>query len=277
MYTLIKRLASLAKGPGRGDLLRVTSLIVLLYITFSLDPSYTSAQTMVAAASGHTSAYEVASIRPSSANATDAGQIAINGNLFTATNFSAHDLVYLAYNIPTDDLISQLPGWATSARFDLQARLENKGSEKGEMERSRLILRELLTDRFQFKFHYEERDRRVYALTTGKHGAKLHEANAGDGLEISLMKGDIHLRAAKISLLVEGISMMLGRPVIDKTGLLGRYNIDLKCAPDELSDTTDSVPSLPRALREQLGLQVLSIVSPMNVLIVDQLNRPSLN
>jgi hypothetical protein len=74
-------------------------------------------------------------------------------------------------------------------------------------------------------------------------GATLHQAHKADGYEISLMKGNIHLRAATMAPLVQELSLMLGRPVIDRTGLTGRYNLDLLRAPDELSPATDARPT----------------------------------
>ena len=116
--------------------------------------------------------FEVASIRPSAPDQSDAAQLAITGDRFVARNLSVQQMVYAAYDISSHDYISNLPRWTYSARFDIQAKLKDDTAHKTELEHSRVILRALLADRFQLKSHYERRDRPVYALLVDKRVPK---------------------------------------------------------------------------------------------------------
>ena len=223
------------------------------------------------------SVFEVASVTPSPSSGSDAGQLAITGGRFMARNLSAKQMVYIAYGISTDDLISNLPQWTSNAQFDIQARLVDDNKHVTEEERSRTVLRALLTDRFGLKSHYEKREVRVYALTRIKESTKLQKALASDQPEMSIMRGVIHLKAATIKSFAEGISLMVGRPVIDQTELSGLYNIDLRCSPDELAATNESSPSIRTVLRDQFGLRLTPTRNSTDVLIIDQLSKPSAN
>ena len=94
---------------------------------------------------------------------------------------------------------------------------------------------------------------------------------------MDIRKGHVHLRAATMAPLIGGLSLTAGRPVVDKTGLTGRYNIDLEWAPDELEGTPDAGPSIFTALHEQLGLKLMPTKGPVDVLVVDHIEKPSEN
>jgi uncharacterized protein (TIGR03435 family) len=221
--------------------------------------------------------YEVASIRPSSPDPSDVAQTAITGDRFVVENASVKRMVYMAYGISTPDYISNLPEWTNHGRFDIQAKLEDNTAHQTELQRTPVILRALLVDRFQFKSHYEKLDRPAYALVLDKRGSKVKEAAAADQLEMNIRHGLIHLSDAPMTLLIQGLSTMTGHPVVDKTGLAGRYNIDLEWAPDELGGTNDAGPSIFTVLREKLGLKLMPIKAPIDVLVVDHIEKPSPN
>ena len=253
--------------------IRTTTFLLLLATTTNCFPRRSVAQTT----STHSEVYEVASIRPSAPSESQAGQTDLSGDRFVAKNLSVQQMIYMAYAITMDDYIANLPQWARSARFDVQIRLAEGKENETELVRTRVVLRALLADRFHLEAHYQTLDRRVYALVVDRHGAKLQEAASSDHFEMSVRRGDIHLRAANMLSFVQGIALTAGRPVIDKTGLVGRYNIDLKCAPDELADTSDAGVPLLTVLREQFGLRLEPIRSPVDVLFIDQLERPTVN
>ncbi|MEI9968908.1 MAG: TIGR03435 family protein [Terracidiphilus sp.] len=278
MYRIGGFPTTVATDDIRWDtLLQVLPMITACLTALAVTVSCWATQSAPEVASTQSRAYEVASIRPSAPDPSGAGQVAITGDHFEARNLSAKQLVYIAYDIYSPDLISNLPQWADSAQFDIEAKLEDDKAHGPEHEHSRVILRALLADRFKLKSHYERLDRPVYALVVDEHGPKVKEATAADSLEMSIQHGRIHLRAATMAPLVEGVSLMVERPVVDKTGLTGRYNIDLECTPDELEGTSDAGPSIFTVLREQLGLRLVSARSPINVLVIDQLERPSPN
>lgn len=259
----------------RGLLSRLVFAIAGCWLVSATTSFCLPGQSGAEAPGAQSSAYEVASVKPSAPDPSDAGQTAINGDRFVGKNLSVQQMVYAAYDIHTDDLIVDLPPWTHSARLDIQAKLVDSHLHGTEMDRSRVFLKALLADRFQLNSHDEMRERRVYALVADKHGPRMQQASAADHREMSLRRGDIHLRAAPMELLVQGISLTVGRPVIDRTALTGRYNIDLKCATDELSDLNEGVAPIFTALREQLGLRLLPTKSPVKVLVIDRVERPS--
>jgi uncharacterized protein (TIGR03435 family) len=227
--------------------------------------------------------YEVASVKPSDPNQQTApGTWGITGSRFYATNLSAQALVFIAYSIEDPGQISGLPKWASSERFTIEARLggdvsgHRSMSVQEELEQSRAILKPLLQDRFGLKVHYEAREKSIYALVVDKHGPKLQKAS-DDHSVWNVTRGHISIHAATLAPLVEGLSTAVGRLVVDKTSLPGRYNIDLKWAPDELSGGENPGPSVFTALREQLGLRLISTSGSIEVLVIDQLERPSAN
>lgn len=278
MYGIKKHSTILTTGHVYvGTLPRFGLMVTKYLLVFAAAGACSLAQPIPEVLSMQSPAYEVASVRASAPTASEAGQLAINGDRFVQKNFSVQQMVYMAYDIPSDDLISNLPQWTRSARFDVQARLDSSEAHETELNRSRMILKALLTDRFQLKSHFETRDRRAYALVVDKHGPKVQKATAADHAEMSIRKGDIHLRAATMVPFVQGISLTAGRPVIDKTELSGLYNIDLKCAPDDLNDTNDAGASLSTVLHDQFGLHLVSVKSPVKVLVIDQVERPSIN
>lgn len=255
----------------------ITACLTVLVVTVAC----WAGQSAPEASSTQSPAYEVASIRPSAPVQSDAGQLSITGDRFVERNLSVQQMVYIAYDISRPDLISNLPQWTYSARFDMQVKLEDdkahETAHQTELEHSRVLLRAILADRFRLKIHDETRERPVYALLVDKHGPKVKEATAADRLEMDVQKDHIHLRDATIAPLIGGLSNTVGRPVVDKTGLTGRYNIDLGWAPDELEGTSSAGPSIFTALREQLGLRLVPARAPVDVLVVDHVERPSAN
>lgn len=261
----------------RSTLTQVVPQITARLMVLALTLACWGRQPVAIASSPQSPPYEVATVKPSAPDRSGAGRIAISGDRFLARNFSVQQMVYIAYDINSSDLISNLPQWTSSLRYDVQAKLGDDKEHKTEDERSQVVMQALLADRFQLKSHYETRVRHAYALIADKHGLKVQEATAADQLEISVLRGNIHLRDAAMPPFVQGLSLMVGRPVIDKTKLTGRYNIDLTFSPDELNSTGDTRPTMYTALREQLGLRLVPTKTPIDVLVIDRLERPSAN
>lgn len=154
------------------------------------------------------------------------------------------------------------------------------------------MLRSLLTDRFKLTFHREAREFSIYQLELAKNGSKLKETAApndppavGPGV-VYPQRIVLPARNATMgdfaSLLQRAI---LDRPVVDKTGLPGRYDFDLEWAPDETQFGGDvptasaDTPSAPlfSAIQQQLGLRLVATRGAVDALIVDKAERPSAN
>jgi uncharacterized protein (TIGR03435 family) len=152
-----------------------------------------------------------------------------------------------------------------------------------EQVRDRLLgkLRVMLADRYQLKVHRETKEMPVYGLTIAKGGVKLEAAAGNDNSESRLNgsrteEGESSLTGKNLPLenLVRFLSGQTARPVIDQTGLTGKYNFKLIYAP-EMNDLTG--PSIFTALQEQLGLKLESQKGPADVLVIDSVQKPSEN
>jgi uncharacterized protein (TIGR03435 family) len=169
------------------------------------------------------------------------------------------------------------PGWLDSEHFDIVAKAERGALE----DRLRQMLQALLADRFKLSLHRETKEMPVYALTVGKEGAKIHPVKADGKSRTGGGRG--HLTGQKISmpqladLLTVGAQRELGRPVIDKTGLKGAFDIALNWTPEDPRPAGETEaapgPDLFRALQQQLGLRLDSQKGPVEILVIDHVER----
>jgi bla regulator protein blaR1 len=150
--------------------------------------------------------------------------------------------------------------------------------------RIKLMVRSLLTDRFRLTIHRETRERPVYALLVVRKGAKLKEsAAAAKGPNVSVGRGQLRAEKVRMDSFARVLSNQLGRTVIDKTGLTADYDFELEFGPDirqtnappglEQSDA----PGIFTALQEQLGLKLESQNGPVEMIVIDQIEKPSVN
>ncbi len=106
---------------------------------------------------------------------------------YTATNVDLKALIQYAYDLQTEDMISGLPGWANSASFDIQAKMDEdvattlkKLPREEQFAQRSVMMQALLADRFQLKVHHETKDLPIYSLVIAKGGSKLKPADPND-------------------------------------------------------------------------------------------------
>ncbi len=234
--------------------------------------------------------FEVASIRQNiTATEHDHSHIysAANDGLYRTVNAPLKMLLESAFNLPETRILG-VPSSIASAKFDIEAKsdatlsqqLAKLPSDQGR-EIKRQMLQSLLADRFKLVTHLETRDLPIYALVVAKNGPLIHPSQAG-GTTINRGNNRIAVQGSDntVALLAEQLSLTLGRVVIDKTGLEGRYDITLKWTPDDASASASNAsdgPSIFTAIQEQLGLKLESTKGPVQVLIVDHVEMPSEN
>jgi uncharacterized protein (TIGR03435 family) len=202
------------------------------------------------------------------------------------TNLKA--LLSYAYHLTMSVPVTGVPEWGTGGcgrtyenTFALEATMPAGTTD----EQSRQMMQSLLMDRFKLEAHWEKKDMPIFALVIGKGGFKLQPSDPAK--DAPRKPGSIgcppedpacHNLAGgsgPISVLASFLSLFAGRPVIDQTGLTENYNIDLKWAGDT---TTDSpLPSLPAALREKFGFELKPQTGPVNVLVIDHVEKPTPN
>ena len=241
--------------------------------------------------------FEVASLKPSAPDAPGMFIRPLPGGGLRIAGASLKNLISLAYGVRGFQ-ISGGPEWVDTQRFDIEARAETSDAaaptDPAKMsEEQRKIterLRNLLADRFQLTLHRETKEQPVYALVVAKGGPKFQESTEASGL-IRMGRGTLTGRATRLGMLALNLSNELGRRVIDKTGLTGKYSFELKWTPiqpsaaslgpppgAELPPPADSNgPSIFTALPEQLGLRLESQKGPVEILVIDRAEKPSEN
>ena len=226
--------------------------------------------------------YDVVSIRPSN---IEGMSVSSNGDRFVARGTTLWGLLFNAYKLRPNDDIPGLPGWAKSEKFDVEAGMDagtyaelQSMPVQEQWEQRTIMLQAILADRFKLKMHYESRERPIYALVIAKSGSKLKEwpSDKPPG-GISWGKGQIEVRGAPMENFAFCLSDTLGRVVVDKTGLTGKYDIGLKWIPDELQGTPDAAASIFTAIQEQLGLKLESTRGTVQTFVVDHVEQPSQN
>jgi uncharacterized protein (TIGR03435 family) len=253
-------------------------------------------------------AFDVVSIKP---DKSGGGMIRVMNRPdgYSASNISLKMLIQAAYGI-REDLISGAPGWADSARYDIDAKVDGADVEalkKLSPEQRRLILQPLLADRFKLKVHTEIKQLPVYELVVAKGGPKLKEATAGDtyangikgpdgvgrGGMVRMGRGQLTAQGVPMTSVVNMLSQQLHRTVIDKTGLAGKYDLELNWTPDDGegmgppppgggqlhgdAPPEGSGPSIFTAIQEQLGLKLQSAKGPVDTLVIDHVEMPTEN
>jgi bla regulator protein BlaR1 len=220
-----------------------------------------------------TSRFEVASIKPN-VSVRDHSSISFPpGGRFSATFETLDRIIINAYRIK-DYQLSGGPSWLYSERFDIDARAEGNPSRV----QMRSMVQSLLADRFHLAIHRETKDRAVYALVAGQGRTSLQKApdRPTNGLEIGT--GRLTGVGASMGEFSDQLSRMLDRPVIDKTGFVGLFDFKLEYSPVEARPDADAaLPDIFSAIPEQLGLKLEATKAPVEVIVIDSVERPSEN
>lgn len=210
-------------------------------------------------------AFEVASVKvtpPASAGLTSISPYGTGR--FTATNVTMELLISLAYGV-SDSQIVGLPGRIASERYDVTAKAEAGVSLTYEELKPRLQL--LLEQRFKLAVHREVKDTQGYALVAAKSGPKLKKAGPGAEARGTIFVRGLRHPSASMDTLAGMLARPLHRPVVNKTGIEGNYNIVLNYSQEGTADS--SLPSIFMALQEQLGLKLESLMVPVEMLVID--------
>ncbi len=253
--------------------MRTLSLIVLcVYAVFGQAPAAQST-------------FEVASVKPSPPDASGMFIRPLPGGSLRVSGASLRNLISLAYDVRSFQ-ISSSSQWVDTEHYDIDARAAAPDAgtpavppKPGEDRRKLLeSLRSLLADRFQLTLHTETREQPVYALVVSKGGPKFQESPEPGGLIRKMGRGTLKGQAVKLEMLALNLSNELGRRVIDKTGLSGKYDFELHWEPRQAPEPElPEGPSIFAALQEQLGLRLEPSKGPVEVLVIDRAQRPSKN
>jgi uncharacterized protein (TIGR03435 family) len=255
-------------------------------------------------------AFEVASIKRSSLNIPGGSLRTMPGGRLTVTNLTLNELIAHAWNIQPYQ-ISGGPAWGSSARYNITAKAE----KSVRWEEAAQMLRSLLADRFQLTMHRETKELPIYALVLAKKDGKL-----GPGLTESkdgsckvadattaiptrpepgkpalplchTVRSSSRFLAAvgfPLSDFARSLSEILGRDVVDQTGLVGAFDISMEWTPDEIQylqlppgvpapPPSESPVSIFTSIQERLGLKLESRKGPVGIFVIDRAEKPTEN
>jgi len=256
----------------------------LLATAFATLPAPVFCQTAASApqnTSPKSFAYEAVTVKPDSPNNAF---MKFTPDSFSMSGMPMVMLIRTAYGVLMDDQIVGLPGWASSEPMQIQAKMDPEtAAALGKLppmehwKESRRMLQELLADRFGLKTHHASKDLPIYVLTVAKSGSKVKKiTNDAGGGNASYGSGNISAHAVPMENFATNLSFTVGRVVVNKTGLEGGYDFTLEFAP-EGADASDPRPSIFTALEEQLGLKLVPAKGPVDVIVIDRIERPSEN
>lgn len=242
-------------------------------------------------------AFEVATIKPTATD-WDAGRYMRMQTpvQFVAKNYPLKNLLAAAFNLAPQE-ISGGPSWIDSERYDIVGKAP--GGVRPNQDQQMSMLRALLIDRFKLTFHREQRELPIYALEVAKNGPKMKESAESPSpspegpppLAFVLLPQGARLPARNATMGEFAAVMQraaLDRPVVDRTGLSGKYDFDLEWRPDETqfngqfresgaTPIQTAKPDLFAAIQEQLGLKLEATKGPIETLVIDQAERASAN
>jgi uncharacterized protein (TIGR03435 family) len=223
---------------------------------------------------GPTPAFDVASVRPSShAGNGDEVHVETSPGTFTTRGASLRFYIEWAYHTPPFQMDG--PAWLSHVGFDIVSKAATPAND----DQLRLMMRSLLAGRFGVKVHTAPREMEVYALTLAKGGPKFHES-ATEGSPLFGNDGKAAMTAKHVSMsdFAAKLSEPLGRPVVDATGLKGRYDIRIDVtsymtAAMDKGGELETMNLLLTAFQKQLGLKFISRKSTVDILVVDHAEK----
>ena len=232
--------------------------------------------------------FDVVSIKRNTSG-EQGGKNGLDPGMYSGINVTVRRIIALAYQPMPDGQIDEGPAWIRSERYDVQARFTGTPSRP----QLQQMLRAMLADRFKLKTHAESRPTPVFALTVLKSG------RLGPGLQRSPLDcsnpaqrpaptagvpscafqyTDGLIRGRGVTLDQIAAELTAGRTVVNRSGLIGFYDVELRWTPDGTQPPSDDAPpALATALREQLGLRIDGTTIPLEHLVIDSVERPMEN
>ena len=193
---------------------------------------------------------------------------------------SVGSMLMFAYGVHRRQIVDA-PAWLFDDDYDVDGVPDQEGEPS--LKQMQGMVARLLTDRFGVKFHEEKRDLSYYALRIVAGGPKLvlSARQDGQGDDSGSYGGGVVVKKFTNDSMTDFTLVMqyfADRPVVNETALEGKYDFELKWAPDDLKATENSgAPGLFTAVKEQLGLRLDAAKGPVRVLVVDNVQRPSAN
>jgi uncharacterized protein (TIGR03435 family) len=240
--------------------------------------------------------FDVATIKPNNSGAPSMQALIVRGRNFATRNSSLIDLICFAYEVQAKQIVGA-PDWTDKDRYDLNAIPEQEGVPNPQQ--LRIMVRKLIADRFKLTFHPDKRELSAFVLTVGKNGSKLTPTQlkgplpglgflpTKEGLKLIVRNGTM----ADFSGFLQ--TLVLDRPVVNQTSLADKYDFSCTFTPDDsefnghppllngqppkAADDAEAAPGLFQAIEQQLGLKLEAKKAPVDVLVIDHVEKPSAN
>jgi uncharacterized protein (TIGR03435 family) len=210
----------------------------------------------------------------------------------TIENLDLHKIIASSFRIQDSMVFG--PGWLNDTRYDIVGKGPDPSVANPEVWE---MMRSLLADRFKLKYHLESREFSIYTLTVAKSGPKLKDGNDGRcaaDIQAGKTCGDIifprfgvGIYNMPIGALIGGLARTLqDRPIVDKTGLTGKYDVTITWIPDNMKpEDLEKLPpeqrpedlSLFQAMEKEAGLKLEATKGPIHVVVIDSIAKPSEN
>ena len=231
--------------------------------------------------------FEVVTIKPSQREPLDKG-FSQRGRRFAVNNEGLIELVTLAYRLHLRQIVGA-PSWAESDKYDTEGTADGEGVPS--LDQYRIMLRKMLADRFHLVFHMEKRELPGYVLTVAKGGSKMTKSLDQDELAGLGLRGlgSAMGRSANMENFRNFMQgFVMDRPVLDQTGLQGRYDFQLDWTPSDFqfpglgvkvppAPENATHPDLYTAIQQQMGLKLEAVKAQADVMVIDRLEKPSEN
>jgi uncharacterized protein (TIGR03435 family) len=224
--------------------------------------------------------FEVATIKPSQPEDQSAGFHESGRQLFIE-NETVESMIAIVYGLQAKQIVD-VPDWCTKDHWDIKGVPDEAGQPNWPQYRE--MVRKLLEERFGLKFHREKRELSIFAMTVAKGGSKLvaskgemngmlDQTGSNNGVEQSWKYTNNTMED-----FAQGMQDFLDRPVVDETGLKGKFDFRLEWTGDgAVNPDPKAPPGLFTAVQEQLGLKIEPTKGPAEVLVVERVERPSAN
>ncbi|MGH9238622.1 MAG: M56 family metallopeptidase [Vicinamibacterales bacterium] len=308
LSTRVRAVLDAAQKRGRAGTVCVATAVVaaaVLVTTVAPLRAVPRAQTPAAGTQDPPLAFETASIKPNKSGADEQYIQRTPGGSLRVVNYPLRQLIVFAYQIQGFQL-EGAPDWSSSERFDIEARPEKDlpvVALAADRIRSRLMLRKLLADRFRLVVHKETKELPIFELVLARPDGRLGPQLRRSTTDCSAPKpppagpggcgttgnvGRIRFGGFPLSEFANMLSQSMQRVVVDRTGLTGNWDFELTFTPDQsqlpqgtspgqLPDVDPNAPSLVTAMEEQLGLRLRPARGPVEVLVVERVERPTEN
>ncbi len=225
--------------------------------------------------------WEVATVKPSDPNDPAGQHMSVRGRQLMLLDTTVEQFLLLGYGVQKSQLAS-VPDWAAIQRWNVEGVPDVEGEPSWKQLQG--MIRKILAERFGLVLHHEQRELPVFALTVAKGGPKMvadtsdpngwmHQQNGeNNGRHVEALK---NTSMAELALILQ---FHVDRPVVNQTGLKGRYDFKLEWTVDDAQTTApDAPPGLFTAIQDQIGLKLERVKAPADVLVIDKVERPGAN